>query len=416
MEIERSVFLATALVTLIYILFKKRQIDWFSVATASATVYFVPGFFGFVTDPDQRRFQDIEDATYLVFSFVYISIALGALWHDFVSLRNAKQQAVKALSVPNDQYSGITLLAISVISLVFAVIAGGDTFWVAEKEIAIETHGRWMIGYEFSACLGFLMCVASGARAMSVLAALLILPSVFFGYRTAVVMTLIGGVMMHLRGLGPTVLIRRWRILLSSFVAIYALIFLKQIQFALKYGLATDQWTLFSNIMESDEVYIDAVFNSEPFLVQNTLNEVVRTNFTVGIEHLESLGAIFVPLGNELGLSSMGFNDYFQPSLFADVDYGLASNIWAQAYALGGLGTVAVFCVLFVGLLTAINLAYSRSKGSVFAALALVGPYWSFYIHRNDLLFEFLLLRRVLFFFVISWAISYLFTIWRVSK
>jgi hypothetical protein len=177
---------------------------------------------------------------------------------------------------------------------------------------------------------------------------------------------------------------------------------LKTAQFGLKYGLTTGDWSALQNTMSQENVYVDTVLNAEPFVVQNTLNEVVKTDFRVGPEQLESLVAILVPFGIELGLPSKGFNDFFQPALFSDVDYGLAANIWAQAYSLGSIGIVAVFCVFFVVGIALLNSAYAQSTGSSLAALALAGGYFCFYIHRNDLLYELLLLRRVLIMFVIG--------------
>jgi hypothetical protein len=405
MGIERLLFLIAATATLGYVAIKKRRVDWFSVAAAAAAIYFAPGFGGFVTDPDLRRSHEVVGHTYLVFCLVFMSIGIGAIYEDFAPQRVKKE--FRRISVASDDRAvANVVLIIAIVSLVLSVAQMGDLVWASEKEVSMSTHGRWLIAYEFSVCFAFLTYFASGARTASVIAGLLILPTIFFGYRTAAVMTFVAAMMIQLRGMERVALIRKWPIIVLVAATLYGAVFFKTIQFGIKFGLETGQWSVLLNTLDTENLYQDALFNSEPFIVQNTLNEVVKSSFSVGVEQLESLAAVFVPFGNELGMSGKGFNDYFQPALFSDVDYGLAANIWAQAYSLGSLSTVLIFCLVFVGVTRKINAIYARASGHGLAGIALAGAYWCFYIHRNDLLYEALLLRRVLMVFVIGWFVS----------
>lgn len=408
MEIERLTFLLTAIGTLGYVLIKKRQADWFLVAATAGVVYFLPSFFGYMEDPNQQRLINVEGGTYLTHSFVFASIALGALFQDAALTVDMNRSAHKRLSAPNDRYVTLVLIIMALISLIATIMEMGDSVLIAEKEILMEKSGRWLIAYEFSACLAFLTALASGNRKTAMFAATLLLPSVFWGYRTAVVMTLLGMCMMRLRSAGRIVVVSKWRYWLLGILALCALMLLKQFQYPLKYGVETGQWSLLIDQIQNKDLYLDALFTSEPFIVQNTLNEIMRVDFSVGIEQLESLAVSMLPFGNELGLPEKGFNDFFQPVLFPDIQWGLAGNIWAQAYSLGSFGMVLVFCVFFIGILTIINIAFARTSGSLLAAVALTGAYWAFYVHRNDLMFQFLLQRRVWVFFLFAWGISYL--------
>lgn len=406
----RLLFWMGAVAAITYLVARKRRFDWYSVAGLGAVVYFLPGFFGHVIDPDLKRTLDIEDETYLAQAFVFASIFIGAVVFDAVDRRLPPRRFAPTFVVRRDRYVPAILVVLALVCLAMAVVEMGSATWAVEKEVGMERQGRWMIGYEFAACLALLTNIAFRHWRSAALTSLLIAPSLFFGSRTALVLSAIAAVTMHLRQAGPIVLIRRWRYVLAGSAALYGTMLFKQFQFALKYGTVSGDWGMLYEQAQDGQSYVDALFNSEPFLVQNTLNEVVRTDFSTGIEQLEGLLGAVVPFGNEIGLSSRGFNDLFQPTLFPDVEYGLASNIWAQAYSLGGLGIVLLFCAVFTALVLVINRWHFHAQGSVGAAVGLSGAYWAFYIHRNDLLYQFLLQRRVIVLFVLAWSVSWILT------
>lgn len=407
MLIAQGLFYFSAIGAVVYMLLKKRLMDWFSVATFSAIVYFMPGFLGYSLAPDLVTVHALQTETYLVYFLVFTSIFVGAICNDVIVRETRLRGRTTRLKLPGDQYTAVVLTVIAIIALVFAIVEMGEAAMSAEKAIAMEKQGRWMIAYEFSACLALLGFLAERRVRGVVVGFVLVLPLVFFGDRTAAVMTFIAAVLIQRRHKSAVVLGQKWGYGIVGVAAIYLTIILKQFLFAIKFGFESGQWGLLFDHILNPDAYVDAVFNSEPFLVQNTLNEVIKVHFSVGAEQLQGLLIAIIPFANEAGIESKGFNDYFQPTLFSGVDYGLAANIWAQAYSLGGLGAVIIFAFFFVLVLLVINRWFAKSSGSLVPAVALAGSYWAFYIHRNDLLYQLLLERRVIGLLLIGWLISY---------
>jgi hypothetical protein len=139
------------------------------------------------------------------------------------------------------------------------------------------------------------------------------------------------------------------------------------------------------------------LLHSEPFVVQGTLNEIVRQQYWIGPEHLVEILYLLVPLANELGATAGGFNPLFQPSLFSTVTgYGLANNLWAQMLAIGGWPVLSAFTGVYCAVLLVGDRLLRRVSPSTAVVLAVVFAYWAFYAHRNDLLYQLTLTRRVL--------------------
>src|SRR5690606_41059085 len=67
-----------------------------------------------------------------------------------------------------------------------------------------------------------------------------------------------------------------------------------------------------------------------------TLNEVVLRGFRTEFDHVSAVVYQLLFFSDKLGLTASSFNDYFQGALFPGVDYGMASNIWAQMWSAGG--------------------------------------------------------------------------------
>jgi hypothetical protein len=96
-----------------------------------------------------------------------------------------------------------------------------------------------------------------------------------------------------------------------------------------------------------------------------------------------------LPFANELGAPTEGFNDLFQPSLFSSVtEFGLGSNIWAEMLASGGWALLVVFMLGACGVCLLIQRLADSRNSAISAVAALLVGYWSFYVHRNDLIYQ----------------------------
>ena len=80
---------------------------------------------------------------------------------------------------------------------------------------------------------------------------------------------------------------------------------------------------------------------------------------------------------------------------------GLANNIWAQIYSIGGGAALIAAIPIYSLLLGLGSWLLHRSRGSSVVLVAVVFSFVAFYIHRNDIGYFLQLLRRAL----MVWAI-----------
>jgi hypothetical protein len=162
------------------------------------------------------------------------------------------------------------------------------------------------------------------------------------------------------------------------------------VAYAVKAGLWGVVWEYFGD----ENAFLFMLTRSEPFLVQQTLNEVVANNFKTGAEHITSGLYQFLLLAPELGAENVTFNEIFQPALFPEVGYGLAANIWAQMWSAGGWPLLVVFTLIFNLIIAIGNSTLMARSLVVRAGFAPIFCYWAFYIHRNELTYQLALEKR----------------------
>ncbi|HUE85833.1 MAG TPA: hypothetical protein VMO26_07110, partial [Vicinamibacterales bacterium] len=156
--------------------------------------------------------------------------------------------------------------------------------------------------------------------------------------------------------------------------------------------------------------YIFMFAHSEPFTTQANLNEVIRTNFLVGMSHFESVVNQFVVFASDMGGEVVSFNDRFQPVLFPGVRGGMANNIWAEMWSGGGWPLLCAF-IVFYAIVLGFGSYLLRSPDVVVRGIvAPIFTYWAFYIHRNDIQSQISLTKQLVAIAVFSVAMSIAFT------
>jgi hypothetical protein len=167
-----------------------------------------------------------------------------------------------------------------------------------------------------------------------------------------------------------------------------------------------------ANLSHSD-FYISAfVAQSEAFVIQSILNEVVRKDFHTDAGYLIGQILTGLPLGASVfGIDSskvISFNAMMQPALFPRVPFGMANNPWAQAYAAGGEWMVAVFALGYAFIVGILSLLFYKTTGSLRALFAVIAAWIAFYFHRNDLFVEAIFIKHVVYVcgasILVAWA------------
>lgn len=375
-----------------YLAVARRTFDLPALAFFGACFYFLPGFVGFVGHAEGLRVYPvaIEGETYAVMTLVLVAIGITALLSD--ALGRAHSLPV----MPGDAFlrsAAWVASGLGAIGMVLTLITVGAGLFSADKFGLLESLNRWHLLWTSSATIAVVLAFALRSSVLMTIGAILLLINLYIGFRVDLVIALVGVAAYWLMSQKAGRLIAKWRF-------IGGIVFAGLLLFVLKYVLVALQLMdvdLLLSQLRNPEAFKFIFLYSEPFIAQGTLNEVVRQDFWVGPGHLGEIIYLAVPFANELGAPAQGFNALFQPTLFSSVTgYGLGSNIWAEMLASGGWPLLVVFVMLFCATLLAGDRMLRRAAPSLAAPGVVILVYWAFYIHRNDLLYQLTLTRRVL--------------------
>ena len=389
--VVQFVFYLVAFLGACYFLFYKRRFDFFTIGFASSLLYFLPGFFGYVrSSRDFAVGEPLLPATYAVFVMVLACILVGAMLFDHLDPgRPARPMRPIPLFMTTEFAAVVAALA-----LIATLFAYGGALFAQQKADVLAGIGRWHLLYRFAAMFAVVFATIRRQTAWAVVAFGLLLFDFFVGFRFGVVITVIAVAVVVLNRKGPQSLLgSEFRSMTMGLVVVGLVLVYKHIYVFVKLGL----WDIVAQRLSSPRILQLAVLNSEPFTTQSILNEIIAADLHTGGEHLKYLGNLLVPFATMLGAQSQSFNDLFQQQLFGGVSGGLANNIWAEMYAVGGWLAIGIAVALYVLLLAIGSRLLMTARGAGLCLTVIVFTMIAFYIHRNDVGFELTLIRRCLF-------------------
>jgi hypothetical protein len=391
MSLMHLAFILIAAAGACYFLLSLRRFDFFAVAFFSGCVYFLPGFFGYTAMPvgiAAFASVELEDQTYLVMLSVLLAIWAGAFVFDHVAHGDGPSWDLGGADV-----AALCAVMLAILGYGLTIVTSGEALLDDDKIAMMESLNRWYVLGATAAPLGAVLAYASKRWVLFLLALGLLLFDMYIGFRIAFAIALIAIFTVHLSRSGPQrMALQNWRLGCIGLACVAFFFVYKQLYIAVKLGL----WDVVLDRLQDSELYASALMMSEPFNTQAILNEVVAQDFRVGMGHLKDVALQFVLFSAELGSAPVSFNDLFQATLFpADLDYGMANNMWAEMLSSGGWPLLGAFLLCFIALLT-VGSSLIRSRDlSLVAGTAVAFSYWAFYIHRNDLLNQINLEKRV---------------------
>ncbi|MBL8848589.1 MAG: hypothetical protein JNG89_02855 [Planctomycetaceae bacterium] len=370
-----------------YFLLSYRRFDVFSLAFFSGCVYFLPGFFGAVRDLTSDTPVPLVPEAYAVMAAVLAAIVVGG-W-SFTAAEPLEERRPQA----DGQTTYLALLA-AILSLVIALCTDGDIYFSSDKGDVLGGMSRWFRLYCLASAMAAVLAFAHRQWRSLMVACGLLLFNVYIGFRATCAVTMLAIFLVHFHQQGPRRLVRdnRRAAVIAGAAAVFFFVY-KTISKAIKLG----EFEVVHERLVDPQFYLASVLDSEPFVTQSILNEVLRTGFeTDGRYILTGIVAQFTFFGNELGIDVTSFNDLFQPVLFREVEFGLAGNVWAEMLAAGGWPLLCGFLAGFVLVLRALSGWLSASHVSTQACVALSAAYMAFYLHRTDVGFQITLQKRLL--------------------
>lgn len=387
----RYLFISTVLIGSVYFIFSKRRFDLFSLAFFSGVIYFLPGFWGYALYPgltDDSVLTPIKllHESYAVMIYVVLAIFIGAFFFDALTVRPTRH------TLSGTSLSVYFAVALALYGLTMTVITTGSALLADDKSVVLASVNRWYIAWTVSASVGMIMAFAFGRWKIFILSLCLVLLDVYIGYRYTFSVSVLA---IFTFWANKNAKLRLWDnkkfllcVLLFSFFAFTY----KFLYVSIKIG----DWDLVTEKLLSTTTYAKAVMESEPFVIQAILNEVIDKDFRVGLDHFFGLVYQFSVMMPDFGIEVTSFNDLFQPILFPNLKWGMANNIWAEMWSSGGWSLLIIFIFLFLIFLSLGSYLLKLEDPSLSAIAALLGSNWAFFIHRNDLGFQLTIERRIL--------------------
>ena len=422
-----------------YFILHKRILDLFVVAFGGCVFYFVPLLFGYVparTEPPSDMLVRLPFGIYPIGIGITASVLLAAIFFD----RNRSSMSKSDI----DTRAGIGLsswyLLFAMIGLIGSIESG--TIFNLDKTTVLEQVGYWFILFETSAALAVIDAFWHRMRWQFAAALVLLAIDLIIGFRTMTIMVFIACVLLKLGSCGPINLWKKLPILgLWVVVLFLAMVTVNPFRYAILphfqlYQDTTDATASDTNkqasVSDTNKKKAKVVLpvdttplserlerilkstpdfqNIEPFVTQAILSEMIRNDFSCSPQNI--LDAVYVvPFAGLLFGPPKPFESEFKNALFPGYEYGLAGNIWAESFCRFGYIGIACAAIIFVALLGGAQILLSKNFTTALPALALSGAFLAFYVHRNDVLFELLLIRRTLMVFVGAYVLRHLWSI-----
>lgn len=385
-----------------YFIVRTRAFDFLTVGWFSAAIYFLPGLVGYTLSPVTPASPiklpvQLDPRVYVIMCVVLAAILIAAVCYDATQPR--RENASRHWHLQGARAACDILFWTALIGMILTWVESGGAAFAADKRVVITAVGRWHVLWEMAAALGVLLSFAFRRKVLLAGCGVLIVVDMYIGFRYAFAITFVGLMTMVFARFGPV----RLKDTPSKYWLAAALGGLFIISYQnLKEPLRGGDWPEIGRRLSSVQWYLSGIVTSEPFTTQTILNEIVRRDFTTGTDHLWSATQHLILFAPELGAEAQRFNDLYQPALFPTVDHGLADNIWAQMWSGGGWTLLVAFALVHAGMLALGSRCLSVRDPATFAGVVLFFSYWSFYLHRNELLVQVGFEKQVL----LTWAAS----------
>lgn len=162
-----------------------------------------------------------------------------------------------------------------------------------------------------------------------------------------------------------------------------------------------------ASILLNSQTYIDTLSdNAESRVVFSIYNYVITNNFQLSnVDTFARVMSIF-PIANDFidTTLSVRFSTIMMNNVF-NTTYGLASNFWAESYAMWGIKGIFLAQFIWMLVLFKCNKYFYMLKNKSCFILT-IASYCSFYINRLDYVQVFGMIKSVLFVYFI-WIFSY---------
>jgi hypothetical protein len=162
--------------------------------------------------------------------------------------------------------------------------------------------------------------------------------------------------------------------------------------------------------IDTREWLISQIQYTEAFSQQAILERVLSSPVDLPWYYSLDLLRLALPFVNSIFGKPLDFNAIFQPILFPEIRWGMASNLWAEQLCVGGIVWMYLFAVLVFVVVSFVNksiraLIAEGAPQTASVLLIVFVPSLAF-MHRNCLGFQLQLIRDSLFVIAAAWVLG----------
>ncbi|WP_419807679.1 hypothetical protein [Sphingomonas sp.] len=397
------IFYIVSLLGVWFFVFKRSTFDFVSAGYFGCIVYFMPGFHGLLFNPyypDDFPIEPISTATYLVWiGALGGAVLTGILYNPLPALSVQQKQTTRPFTTPA---ANAVIVALLLISFVVALLVGGEDLFSPDKNDVLNVQDRSIILFATLSQVTLVLFIVQKQYIMAMPSILCVAFLVFIGFRSelAIAAFCIFVWIAYRDGVRSFFKVRN----------IFTLVSIVMFLFAYKFVYANvklGRWDLVFQTLGDRDFLANIFLKSEPFITQSILKEVIERDFSIPIESFLSSLISVIPLSNVLTTISIDQVKFdFQDQLFPNLRYGVASNIYANFYAAMGYIGILIYIVIQNAALVSISRYMRKTDSFAKLALALVGSFIAFYIHRNDVANSITLINRILYSCLALWIVT----------
>jgi hypothetical protein len=396
----KNIFELVAIYGLFSLFFSRRRFDFVSSGYLGMLVYFSPGFYGFVLNPwfpSREPEVPIETTVYVIWIFALTTtIIAGKLYRG--------PPVCEERNFTTDWAIDTAIIGMIVGSFVLMMFTSGPQLLSTNKQEVLESTNRFFILFSSATQLGLVLFVLQRKWLRALVPAAGVAFLLYIGFRSDLALAAVAlfTVTANRRGLRSVLNVRS--VLIAAAIAMILLAY-KPVLYAYQSG----DVGLAVSLLGQPDFILQSITRSEPFLTQAVLNQIVAQNYSADINSflfaIIALVPFLLPL---IGVPNEQAMFSFQDTLFPNLSYGVASNIYGHFYAVMGAAGVVLFVVLHNLALVGLSSRLSRGNPTAFSATIMIGSYFAFYVHRNDLVFSATTISRIFVTVAMMWGIAQL--------
>ena len=390
---------SSLILSLFYFLLRNR-VDFLLVFFISTVLYHWQIIYGTIIVPPYSF--EVNDISKIIIMIVLITHLIITCIHDTI---NNKNVLINIHDLKSYNRIAYVLCFISLFLTIKALYIVGYQFtYKDEYKNALAENNISMIFTYYSSAMSLLFGILTRNRKLIILSFLPLINYAYMGYRALFVVAIIGSITISFYN---TKLFSKKILKLTSIIILVFLFF--SIQKVIYYEVKkTENFSLKNHVekiiskdarYDNLNEYLKSIFFYSEF-GQTSSNLTLSIDNELGKKYdftTMLLGSIpFVKNFSDISEDDVRFSRLIRNYANPGFSYGLASNVWGEAYAALGFFGVFLFSIIVSSTISVLNSVFFR-KNIFYLFNILFLSFLSFYIHRNDMTLIFAHIKNSVF-------------------